>query len=87
MSLDDLTPDSSESGVSGSGLGLVNVSDSLSEVGGGVFLIIHTLNLEKSELLRLSAFTSFESSENCLGVESKQRKLEHAQNPNRSQSL
>ena len=70
VSLDDLTPDSSESGVVGGVLCLVNVSDSLSEVVGSVLLIINTLDVEKSELFMLSALASFETSEHCLLVQS-----------------
>ena len=70
MRLDDSAPDGSESGVVDGVLGLVDVSDSLSEVEGSVFLIIHTLDLEKSELFMLGGNSSFETSEHCLGVQS-----------------
>ena len=72
MSFDDSAPNDSESGVVYCVLGLENVGNSLSEVESGVFLITDTLDLEKSELFMLGSNTSFESSENCLGVKSKQ---------------
>jgi hypothetical protein len=70
VSLDYFTPDGSESRVVGGVLGLVDVDNSLAEVVSGIFLLIHTLDLEESELFMLSGNTSLETSEYSLGVES-----------------
>ena len=71
MSLHDSAPNSSEFGVVSNTLGLVNVSDPLAKVKACVLLVLNTLELEEGELLVLSALSSLESSEDCLGVESK----------------
>lgn len=70
MGLDDLAPDGPEAGVVGGVLCLVDVSDSLAEVELSVFLFVHALDLQKSELLVLSALTSLKTSEHGLGVQS-----------------
>jgi hypothetical protein len=54
VSLDDLTPDGSESRVVCGVLCLVDVSDSLAEVAYGVFLVIDSLDSKESELFMLS---------------------------------
>ena len=64
-------PNSSEFSVVLNTLGLVNVSDPLAKVKACVLLVLNTLELEEGELLVLSALSSLESSEDCLGVESK----------------
>jgi len=54
VSLDNLTPDGSESSVVGTVLCLVDVSNSLAEVASGVSLVIDSLDLKESELFMLS---------------------------------
>ena len=66
----DAAPDDSEFCVVSDALALEDVSDSLAKVEAGVLLIVHTLDLQEGELLRLSALASLESGEDCRGVES-----------------
>ena len=70
MALDDLAPDDSEFRVVSDALALVNVSDALAEVEGGVLLFVHALDLEQRELLVLGALSALEPCEHGLGVES-----------------
>ena len=70
VSLDDFTPNGSESGVVFSVLCLVDVSDSLAKVVWSVFLVVHTLDVQQSELFVLSALASLETSEHSLLVQS-----------------
>ena len=70
----DAAPDDSEFCVVSDALALEDVSDSLAKVEAGVLLIVHTLDLQEGELLRLSALASLESGEDCLGVESKRQR-------------
>jgi len=72
--LDDSAPDGSESGIVDGVLGLVDVGNSLSKVEGSVFLVTHTLDFQQSELLLLGGYTTLESSEYCLLVQSKNPK-------------
>ena len=71
VSLDDSAPDSSEFGVVYSALCLVDVSDSFAKVELSVFLVVHALDVQQSELFVLSGLTSLETSEHSLGVQSK----------------
>lgn len=70
MSLDDSSPNSSESGVVRCCLDLVDVGNSLSKVEAGVLLVVHSLDFKKSEVFILGGYTSFEASEYSFGVES-----------------
>lgn len=70
MRLDNLSPSDSEAGVVPGVLGLEYVSDSLSEVEWGVFLIIYALDLQQSELLGLGRFSSLETNEGSLLIKS-----------------
>ena len=71
MSLGDSAPDDSESAVVGSLLCLVDEGDTLAEVEVSVFLVVDTLDSEKSELLILGGNASLEASEYSLLVQSK----------------
>lgn len=75
VSLDDSAPDHSEFGVSSCVLGLVDVSDSLSEVEGSILLVINSLDFKESELFILNTQASLEASEDSLGVESTRKSI------------
>ena len=71
MSFNNSTPNNSKSGVVNCVLSLEDIGNSLSKVESGIFLITHTLDLKKSELLMLGSNTSLEAGEYGLGVKSK----------------
>ena len=70
VSLDDSTPNDSESCVVSHVLGLVHVGNALSEVEGGVSLVVDALDLQESELLVLGGSASLEAGEGGFLVES-----------------
>ena len=71
VGLGDLSPDGSEFGVSLGGLGLIDVTNFLSQIKSCITSLVHILHLQKSLVLVLSSLTSFESSENCFLVQSR----------------
>ncbi len=72
--LNNSAPSNSESGVSLGVFSFEDVSDSLSEIEGSVFLIVHVLDFQESVLLGLSSNSSSETSEYRLLVKSKSQK-------------
>ena len=70
VSFSDGSPDGSEPGVVLDGFCLKDVSYSLSEVEVGIFLVINSFDFDQGKLLTLGWLSSFESSEDSLGIES-----------------